>query len=279
MSAALALEKPLRVAYLGPPGTFTHHAARAKFGHSVECVPVRTIEDVFYEVAKEQVDYGVAPIENSAEGGVTDTLDMFIEFDVHICAEMHLAIHNNLMAKCSLDEIRKVYSKPIALNQCRNFLVRNLPEVECLEAPSTSYAAQIAAREPHAAAIGSVEAAEVNELTILASNIEDRHDNMTRFLVLGNDIAQPTGDDKTALLFTIKDEVGALFRLLKVFEHHGINMTRIESRPSRRKAWDYCFFVDVLGHAQDEAVKAALGELEKGCRSLKILGSFPRSRT
>jgi len=277
MSAALALEKPLRIAYLGPPGTFTHQATIAKFGHSVQCLPVRAIEDVFYEVAKEQVDYGVVPIENSAEGGVTDTLDMFIEYDVQICAETYLAIHHNLMARCSLDEIRRVYSKPQAFSQCRNFLGRDLPEVERVDAPSTSHAAQIAAEEEHAAAIGSVEAAEIHQLKILARNIEDRHSNTTRFLVLGNDCAEPTDNDKTSILFTIKDEVGALFRMLEPFEKTGVNMTKIESRPSRRKAWDYCFFVDFLGHADEEQAKKALAQLGSRCSSLKVLGSFPRA--
>jgi len=277
MSASLGLEKPLRIAYLGPPGTFTHQAARMKFGHSVKCVPVRAIEDVFYEVAKGQVDYGVVPIENSAEGGVTDTLDMFIEYDVQICAEMLIPIHHNVMARCALEEVRKIYSKPQALSQCRTWLERNLPEVERIDTASTSHAAQIVAEEKHAAAIGSAEAGELYGLKILAADIEDRHNNMTRFLVLGADCAKPTGNDKTSILFTIKDEVGALFRMLEPFEGHGVNMTKIESRPSRRRAWDYCFFVDFLGHVEDPEVQRALEELEERCRSLKVLGSFPVS--
>ena len=277
MSASLALEKPLQIAYLGPPGTFTHQAAREKFGHSVECVPVRAIEDVFYEVAKGQVDYGVVPIENSAEGGVTDTLDMFIEYDVQICAELLTPIHHNLMARCQLEEIRRIHSKPQVFGQCRMWLERNLPEVERVDAASTSHAAQIVADEKFSGAIGSVEAGELYGLKVLAANIEDRHNNTTRFLVLGMDSARPTGNDKTSVLFTIKDEVGALFRMLEPFEEYGVNMTKIESRPSRRRAWDYCFFVDFLGHVEEGNVQKALKALEERCRSLKVLGSFPVS--
>jgi len=175
------------------------------------------------------------------------------------------------------DEIRRVYSKPQAFSQCRSFLGRDLPEVERVDAPSTSHAAQIASEEEHAAAIGSVEAAEMHQLKILARNIEDRHNNTTRFLVLGSDCAEPTGNDKTSIVFTIKDEVGALFRMLEPFERTGVNMTKIESRPSRRKAWDYCFFVDFLGHAGEEQAKKALAQLGARCSSLKVLGSFPRA--
>ncbi|MFH0963985.1 MAG: prephenate dehydratase [Planctomycetota bacterium] len=279
MSASLALEKPLEIAYLGPPGTFTHQAVRAKFGHSVRCVPVRAIEDVFYEVAKGQVDYGVVPVENSAEGGVTDTLDMFMEYDIQICAEMLLAVHHNLMARCVLEKIRRIYSKPQVFGQCRMWLERNLPEVERVDAASTSHAAQLAAEEKFAGAIGSVEAGEIYDLKILARNIEDRHNNTTRFLVLGRENAKATGKDKTSILFTIKDEVGALFQMLRPFETNGINLTRIESRPSKRRAWDYCFFVDFLGHVDQANVRKALAGLEKRCRSLKVLGSFPAVTT
>jgi len=276
MSGALSIEKPLKIAYLGPPATFTHIAALKKFGSSVTYVDCGNIKDVFAEVEKGRSDYGVVPIENSTEGAVDHTLDMFVESDLKICSEVLLDISHNLLAKCPLASIKKVYSNPQAVAQCRLWLESNLPRVELVEVSSTSRAAELASKEKWTSAIASKLAASIYGLDILASSIEDSAHNITRFLVIGRGIPKPTGRDRTSILFSIKDRVGALHDMLVPFKRHRINLTKIESRPSKKKAWDYYFFIDMEGHCENRHVVKALSELEKECRYLKILGSYPK---
>jgi len=279
MSGSFALEKPLGVCYLGPPGTFTHMAARMKFGGSVRYIPVEDIEGIFVETSRGHTDYGVVPVENSTDGTVTDTLDMFTKYDVSICAEITLCVHHNLLARCRREEVRRIYSRPQVFGQCRNWLASNMPKVERVEVTSTTRAAQLAREEKYSAAIASAEAAELYGLEIICPSIEDSPGNVTRFLVIGKHFGKATGRDKTSIIFSIKDRVGALYDMLQPFKRNRINLTRIESRPSRKRAWDYYFFVDFLGHAEDPPVKRALRELEDRCTYLKVLGSFPYSKT
>jgi chorismate mutase/prephenate dehydratase len=275
MSSSLSLEKPLKVAYLGPEATFTHLAALKRFGSQVEYLPSEGITDVFLEVERGSADYGVVPIENSIEGAVTHTLDMFADSDLKICAQIILDVSHNLLANCRRREIRRVYSNPQVFGQCRIWLQENLGGVEKIEVSSTTRAAQIAAREKYSACIASLLAAKVYRLKVAAEDIEDSPHNITRFLVIGKTESGPTVQDKTSILFSIKDRVGALHDMLMPFKKNKINLTRIESRPSKKKAWDYYFFVDMLGHIQDPRVKRALAELEAKCTFLKVLGSYP----
>ncbi|KPJ62921.1 MAG: hypothetical protein AMS15_02310 [Planctomycetes bacterium DG_23] len=278
MSGMLVLEKEVKVAFLGPPGTFSHSAAKGKFGSSVEFTPARTIEDVFVLVTREKVDYGVVPIESSSGGGVVDTMDMFMDYDVKVTAEVLLPVHHNLLSRSPREEIKKIYSKPEALAQCREYLAANFPLAELISTASTTEAAQIASKEDGRAAIASAEAASLYEIPLLEAEIEDSPQNLTRFFVLGKQPSQPTGNDKTSIMFSIKDEVGALCEMLLPFKEHHINLTRIESRPSRRRPWDYNFFVDLEGHREDRRVKAALAELQTKCQYLQVLGSYPKAR-
>jgi len=275
MSASYALEKGLTIAYFGPAGTYTHEAARSKFGASVEYSAQASITDVFATVAKGSADFGVVPIENSSEGAVTHTLDEFMDSELKICAQILLRVEQNLLAKCPREEIKKIYSHPQSLGQCRGWLRSNFPAVEIIAASSNTRAAQHAAEEPGTAAIAGKLASELYGLNILESSIQDSAFNTTRFLVIGPHSCPPTGNDKTSLMFGLQDKSGALFAALKPFEHLGISMSKIESRPSKRKAWEYFFFVDIEGHAQDTLVIKALGELEKCCTLVKILGSYP----
>ena len=275
MSAALSLEESIKVAYLGPEATFTHLAALEKFGSSVTLIPAKSITDIFLEVEKGRANYGVVPIENSTEGIVNHTLDMFIDSELQICSEISLEVSLHLLSRGEMKDIKRIYSKPQALGQCRNWLEGHLAQAELIEVSSTSKGAEIASREKNGAAVASELAAEVYSLKIIGRSIEDSAINVTRFLVIGKTFANRTGKDKTSVMFSIKDRVGALHAMLQPFDRHGINLTKIESRPSRRKAWDYYFFVDMEGHYQDEKVKKALEELEKECRYLKILGSYP----
>jgi len=277
MSAALALERPLTIAYLGPEATFTHLASISKFGSSVRYFPAATISEVFQEVDQKRSDYGVIPVENSIEGAVSHSLDRFIESDLKICSEILFEISHNLMSNSPLKEIRRVYSNPQVFGQCRVWLETHLPRVELIETTSTTQAAQRAAREDGAAAIASKLASTLYNLPILAEGIEDMAHNMTRFLVIGRGIAPPTGEDKTSIVVSIKDKVGALYEMLSPIRRHRINMTKIESRPSKKKAWDYYFFIDLGGHIQNPKVKKMLDELEGKVRFLKILGSYPRA--
>lgn len=275
ISASRSLEKPLTVTYLGPRATFTHLAALQKFGSSTTYVSARTISDVFMEVQKGRADYGVVPIENSTDGIVSYTLDMFMESDLKIFSEVMLEVSQNLMAKGRLEDIRKVYSHPQALGQCRKWLEANLPHAEPVAASSTSQAAELAEKDPSAAAIANELASEIYHLNLLVRRIEDCPNNFTRFLVIGHSMAERGSHDKTSIMFSIKHRAGALSEVLKRFSAHGINLTRIESRPSRQRAWEYVFFVDLEGHTDDPSIAQALEEAAECCIFLKNLGSYP----
>jgi chorismate mutase/prephenate dehydratase len=275
ISASRSLEKTLMVSYLGPEATFAHLAARQKFGSSTDYLPVRTISDVFTVVQKGQADYGVVPIENSTDGIVGHTLDMFMDSDLKISSELLLGISQNLMSKSPLDKIARVYSHPQALGQCRRWLEANLPEVEQLATSSTTQAAELAAKDPTAAAIANELAADLYGLNIIMRGIEDSQNNYTRFLIIGHSIAKKSGSDKTSIMFSIRHRVGALAEILNAFARSKLNLTRIESRPSRQKAWEYVFFVDLEGYAEDAHVIRALEDATEYCIFMKILGSYP----
>lgn len=278
MSACLALEHTLRVAYLGPAGTFTQAAAVKHFGHAVDCVPLSAIDDVFREVASGNVEFGVVPVENSTEGVVTHTLDMFMHSSLRICGEVQLRIHHHVLSKdASLSHVRKVVAHQQSLAQCREWLDEHLPGVERMAVSSNAEAARLCAQDSGAAAIAGETAAELYELNILASNIEDEPDNTTRFLVIGDQEVPPSGQDKTSLLVSADNRAGALHRLLAPFNEHQVSLTRIESRPSRRGLWEYVFFIDVLGHACDAAVAQALDRLAGEASMMKVLGSYPQA--
>jgi len=272
-----ALQKKFKIVYLGPQAAFTHLAAIKNFGKSAEYVPTKSIANVFAEVEKGRVDYGVVPIENSTEGVINYTLDMFIESDLKICAETLLEISHHLLSRTSnLVKIQRIYSHAQAFAQCRNWLEDHLPNAELVETTSTAEAARKAVKEISASAIASDLAASVYKLKIIARHIEDQTDNFTRFLVIGKDFPGPSGNDKTSILFSIKDRVGALHDMLVPFKRHKINLTKIESRPTKKKAWEYIFFVDFVGHIADRNVQQALQELEKQSLYVKILGSYPK---
>ncbi|MEM9419837.1 MAG: prephenate dehydratase [Planctomycetota bacterium] len=278
MSGSFALERPLRIGYLGPAGSFSHLAARKKFGASVDYDELTDFPAIFDEVARGHVDYGLIPIENSTHGGVTASLDCFLDTPVKIAAEVRIAIHHNLLSRQPLDQITRVYSHQQALGQCRRWLSAQLPNAEQIATVSTSQAAALAAEEPGAAAIGSTLAAQLNDVPILFDNIEDNPNNETRFFVIARQNAKPSGDDKTSILFTTEHKAGALTDVLNVFRDHGLNLTRLAERPSQRMNWEYYFFVDVEGHADEPHVQKALGEAKKHCLQLTVLGSFPRAR-
>lgn len=279
MSASLALEKPITIAYLGPEGTWTHQAAREKFGASVEYFPQTDIGDVFDQVARRHTDYGVVPVENSTEGAVNHTLDMFMESELQICAQLMLRIENHLLGRGPREQIRKIYSHPQVFGQCREWLRREMPGVELIEVSSTTRAAEHATREGDAAALAGRMAAEVYHLSILQGSVQDDPDNTTRFLVIGHQSCPRTGNDRTSLMFGLRDQPGALFSALRPFDELKINLNKIENRPSRRKAWEYFFFVDVDGHREDEPLTAAVAELKKHCSIVKILGSYPKAES
>lgn len=283
MAGSLILEKPIKVSYLGPEGTFSYFAARQKFGASVEYVPVRGIDDVFRDVSGGRTDYGIVPVENSTEGGIRETLNMFVEFDVKVCAEIVFPIHHNLMANCKKEEIKKVYSKLQILSQCRNWLASNLPYAELIEVSSSAEAARIFEKTlksvkegQYCAIIANAEIAQQYGLNILFRNIEDNPNNVTRFFVLGKEYSAPSGRDRTAVMCYIKNRVGALLEILEPFKTFKVNLTNIESLPTRKKAWEYCFYLDFEGHISDESVKKALEEVSKKCFDIKVLGSFPK---
>lgn len=275
MSASLALKKQLNIAYLGPEATFTHLAAIKRFGSLVNYVALSGIGDIFLEVERGSVDYGVVPIENSIEGAVSHTLDLLVDSDLKICAQVILDVSHNLLANCAKERIKRVYSKAEVFGQCRYWLRQNLPAAELIEVSSTTRAAEIAAKTRDGACIASALAARVYKLRVLAMQIEDSPHNVTRFLVIGKTDAEISGKDKTSIVFSVNDKVGALHDMLVPFKKYGINLTKIESRPSKKKAWDYYFFVDLQGHRNDARVKRALLELEGKCKFLKILGSYP----
>ncbi len=275
-SASRSLQRRLKVAYLGPAATFSHQAALRLFGDSTDLVPVLTIRDVFLETERGGTDYGVVPVENSTEGTVVDTLDSFVDTDLKVCAGLSLPIVQNLMARCARDEIKTVYSHPQGLAQCRRWLAANLPKAELVQTFSTVRAAEQAAVDPTGAAISPALAAEVYGLDMLEPSIQDLSTNITRFLVIGSTIPGSTGRDKTAVILSIKDRVGALHDLITVFAREKINLSNIQSRPSRRKAWNYYFFIELDGHATDPNVQAACAALEQQCQMVKVLGSWPR---
>ncbi len=275
MSASLSLEKPLMIAALGKSGAYTFEAAQKIFGQQVTYESCKDIGEVFQSVQSGQANYGVVPVENSTEGAVTWTFDLLVESDLKICRQELMEINHNLLSKVSKEKITKVYSNWQVFEQCRNWLARNLPHAQQITVASTTQAAEIAAKEKNAAAIASVKAGENNQLNCLASDIHDLAHNTTRFLVIGPEDAEPTGKDRTSIVFSIKDKVGALYKMLEPFYKERINLTKIESRPSKKKAWDYYFFVDFEGHEEDLRVKRALSELEDMCKYLKILGSYP----
>ncbi|MBI1320006.1 MAG: prephenate dehydratase [Candidatus Hydrogenedens sp.] len=277
ISAIRALEKPTSVAFLGPRDTFSHMAALRVFGASAEYHPLPSFADIFTEVERGRIDYGVVPVESSMGGAVSDTLDRFLTSNLKIINEVLMHITQNLLGKGPIEEVKRVYSKDNALLQCRNWLRANLPHAELIEVSSTAEAARRAAGEPGAAAIASKLAAETYQIDLLAERIEDAPHNYTRFLVIGQQMVKPTGDDKTALLLSVRDRPGALYQLLLPFAEHDISLTRIESRPSQQKAWEYVFFLDILGHVEDEKIAAVLDKVADHARSLKVLGSFPRA--
>jgi chorismate mutase/prephenate dehydratase len=276
MSGSFQLERPLTIAYLGPEFTFTYLASRKKFGSSVGYTGCETIRDVFSEVEKERADYGVVPIENSIEGAVNYTLDVFTESDLKICSEVYLEIVHNLLSKeTDKTKIKKLYSKAEVFGQCRLWLETNLPHVQLVEVSSTAKAAEIAAKEKGSGCIASALAGEKYRLNLLYKSIEDSIHNVTRFLVIGRTEARSTRRDKTSIVASIKDKVGGLHDILMPFKRLGINLTKIESRPSKTRAWEYYFFVDLEGHHSEPKVKKALEILKGETTFLKILGSYP----
>ncbi len=275
MSCSLSLEKIKAVACLGEDGAFTYAAAKKKFGSQVKYKSCKSIPEVFLNVEQGKSDYGVVPIENSTEGGVTHTLDLFVDSELKICSQILYPISHNLLSRTSRNKIKKIYSNPQVFGQCRNWLLENMPNVEEIFIASTTEATQLAAKTKDAAAIASARAAEVYKLPIIEENIQDNKHNTTRFFVIAHQDAARTGHDKTSIMFSIKDKVGALYNMIKPFYHQKINLTRIESRPSKKKAWDYYFFVDFEGHRSQKNVVKALSQLEDMCKYLKILGSYP----
>lgn len=276
LSASRSLEAPIKVAYFGPEATFTHMAAREKFGSSTVFIPLASIADIFQEVSQGRADYGVVPIENSTEGGVAHTLDLLVESDVRICAEVSLEVHHCLLSRSGrFEDMRRIVSHPQALAQCRRWLGSHCPHVEVEEVASTAQAAQMAAQDGALAAVASALAREVYGLELVKENIEDHVSNATRFVVIGEQEPQPSGDDKTSVAFSVKDEVGILHRMLDPFARSKINLTKIESRPLKHKPWEYLFFLDFEGHMKEPRIQRAIRKLEKSCTFLKILGSYP----
>ena len=285
ISGNYALQQSVRIAYLGPKATYTHQAAYKQFGDSMEYRPMPTINDVFAEVDKSEADYGVIPIENSAEGVVFHSLhsfDILVGSDLKIVAQIFLPITHNLISNTNLEQVKKIYSKDQAIAQCRGWLRRHVPQAETVDVSSTSEAVAIAGREEGAAAIASALAATEHGVPIIGESIQDMNNNVTRFLVIGREIdcPGPVGDgrDKTSLVLSIPDKTGALQQCLEPFSRRNINLVKIESRPSRVNAWEYWFFVDVIGHIQDQPIQDVISELEKVCPIVKWLGSYPNEQ-
>jgi chorismate mutase/prephenate dehydratase len=277
ISACRAIEEPTKVAFLGPKATFTHLAAIKHFGSSCHLIPKDSINEVFDEVDKGRVDYGVVPIENSIEGVVNYTIDMFLDTNLKISGEVFVPVSLHLMSReSSLEEVKRVYSHRHALAQARKWLSENLPWAELIEVSSTAKAAEIASREPGSGAVASEAASLLYDLNILAKNLQEVARNFTRFLVVGKrDSEYPSGRDKTSIMFSTKHRAGALFKALQPFAVYDVNLTKIESRPTKKRPWEYVFFVDLEGHRKDERVAKALKELEESCSFLKVLGSYP----
>ncbi len=277
LSAARQKVKNTRVAYLGPPFSYTHIAAIDRFGESADLVPVNTIATVFEAVNRSHAEYGMVPIENSTDGRVADTLDMFTRLPLRICGEVQLAVHHNLLGRSPRGEITEIYSKPQAFSQCRDWLAKNMPQARLIEVTSTSTAAQLARDKPGVGAVASQQAALQYDLDIIAEGIEDNRNNVTRFAVIGEDAAEATGHDRTALLLQIAHKSGALADCLMAFKQNKLNLTWIESFPLREPGQGYLFFLDFEGHMTDRSVKKVLAEVERKAAKLQILGSYPRS--
>jgi chorismate mutase / prephenate dehydratase len=275
ISASRSLESTLRIGYLGPEGTFTHNAAIMNFGKSVDYMTVSTIPEIFHTLDKGNIDFGVVPIENSINGAVGQTYDMFMQTDLKIVAEVTSKITHSLLSKGKLGDITRIYSKDQAIAQCRGWIAAHLPKAELIEVASTAQGAVLSLKDSKYAAIGSQLLAGIHKLKIVAERIEDDPGNTTRFVVIGNQIPAASGRDKTSLMLSIIDKPGALSEILAPFQDNKINLTKIESRPSRRKAWDYLFFLDFLGHYNSKKVQAMLKHIEKYCVFLKVLGSYP----
>ncbi len=278
MSGSFALERPLRIGYLGPSGSFSHLAARRKFGANVEYDALEDIAGVFDEIARGHIDYGLVPIENSSMGGIGETLDSFLDAPVKVCAEVLFNIHHNVLANCAPEEIVKIYSKPEVFSQCRRWLSVQLRDADRVPVSSSSKAAELAAAEQGAAAIGSSLAGEIYSLKVQFANIEDNPSNITRFFVISKQAARPTDDDKTAIMFTTSHKAGALAEVLDVFRDHGLNLTHIDKRPSKRVNWEYVFFIDFPGHQEDPVVRKAIADAGRHCLQMTVLGSFPRAK-
>ena len=277
MSSALSLEKTLTIAYFGPEATFTHQAAIRKFGSSLNYSAQKTIADVFNEVTKNRADYGVVPVENSTEGVVTHTLDMFVDSDLKVVAQIVMPVQQCLMSKGPRRDLKKLFAHPQSLAQCRGWIQVHLPHVEIIETSSNARSAELAARTRHSAALGGALAAQRYGLSVLEADIQDNATNTTRFLVLGRRCSPPSGHDRTSLMFSVPHKVGALHSALAAFRRYRLNMTKIESRPSKRKAWEYIFFVDCDGHYEDARVGRAIEHLQSHCTFVKVLGSYPNS--
>ncbi len=279
MSGSFALERPLRVAFLGPRGSFSHLAASGKFGATVEYEPLSDIAAVFDEVQRGRADFAVVPVENSLGGGINETLDALLGSPLKVCAEINQRIRHNLLSRHPLREIERVYSRPEIFDQCRRWLTETGLADRTVAAASSARAAELAAGQPHAAAIGSTLAGELYGLPIQVANIEDNPNNVTRFFVLGDEPARRTGNDKTSILFTTAHKAGALVDVLSAFREHEVNLSMITSQPSRRNPWEYYFFVDAEGHADDAPLQAALATARRHCLHLRVLGSYPCART
>jgi chorismate mutase / prephenate dehydratase len=277
MSACLAQQEPLKVGYLGPEGTFSEQAVRKHFGHSAHGLPLASIEEVFQEVEAGHADFGVVPVENSGQGTIQVTLDMFLTSNLKICGEVELRVRQYLLSRTGqIKDIERVYSHPQSFAQTKGWLRANLPDVELLPVSSNAEAARRARNADDAAAIAGEAAGHVYGLRkVIMSPIQDREDNTTRFLVLGRQIFPSSGHDRTSILVSIKDQPGALFKALSPFARHGISMNRIESRPSHHAKWEYAFFIDLAGHIEDAPMRKALAELEPQIAEIKILGSYP----
>jgi chorismate mutase/prephenate dehydratase len=289
MSGSFALERPLRIGYLGPAGSYSHLAAVRQFGSSVDYENLHEIRGVFTEVIRGHVDYGLVPIENSTGGGIVETLDAFIENkgQINIYAEVQIEIHHALLANCKPSNVKRIHSKPEVFTQCRTWLATQYPQAELVPAPSSSRAAQIAAdeykqaeaigAEGRTAAIGSVLAGQIYGLRTLFEKIEDNPNNITRFFVISRQKTQRSGDDKTSMMFTTLNKPGALVDVLGVLRDAGINLTHIDKRPAGRSNWTYAFFIDAQGHRDDKAMADAIAEAEKHCKEMVVLGSYPRA--
>ncbi|HEY4187904.1 MAG TPA: prephenate dehydratase [Polyangia bacterium] len=278
-SACLSLERTVKVAYLGPEGTFSHMAVKHQFGLSARAIPLKTIGGVFEEVERGGADLGVVPVENSTEGMIIPTLDGFVDSELKVSAEVILKISLCLLARpgTELERVERVYSLPVAMAQCRKWVATNLPRATVVESASTADAARSALGDNQGAAVASEMAAKLYDMHILKRNIEDFAQNVTRFLVLGRQAPAATGRDKTSMLLTTRDQPGILYRVLGAFAERGLNMTKIESRPSRRRAWEYVFFVDIDGHERDPRLGEAIAAVRGQCESLRVLGSYPKA--